>query len=414
MIINEFLIQHKKLFNQTKGEYFHSCTDCGKILSNSFAKSIGLGSTCQKKHEMNYTVIPYFEGCITLFDNLKEDLDVDLIICLDASGHSSMWDDGTKLFAKWFVNNDQPPYNWVEVDDAEISALEKYLKYALEMYEYVPHNLCQKGDKEEWDYFIILTEEASLQMKRKDAIGPQYENFAEYENSVEWHNSKLRFVDAGHRDEIFYHEMIDIRSISSHDMLVGGNKQSPYHIDYPEYSIFQKMYIERFCHGQYGHEWHWENYLNSEGLEQDYGMSRMDSIFGEESDNKNHPSYHDRRMWEELLDHILQKTEYNLPASIKKLTPGTHWMSLDWTQWMFPDLNFGWHCWYPIYNTKGEVVYVDDVWGNNHDNIYMQLEWWYETTFYDDDEYNEKVMDNLEKLIKLSLSNLHTTKPLTT
>ena len=174
------------------------------------------------------------------------------------------------------------------------------------------------------------------------------------------------------------------------------------------------MYIERFCHGQYGHEWHWENYLNSEGIEHDYGMSRMDSIFGEESDNKNHPSYHDRRVWEELLDHILQKTEYNLPASTKKLTPGTHWMSLDWTQWMFPDLNFGWHCWYPIYNTKGEVVYVDDVWENNHDNIYMQLEWWYETTFYDDDGYNNEMEDNLEKLIKLSLSNLHTTKPLTT
>ena len=413
MIINEFLIKHKKLFTQTRGEYFHSCMDCGRSLTNSFAKSIGLGTICQKKHKMNYTVIPYFEGCITLFDNLKEGLDVDLIICIDA--WNSPDDESDSISAKWFVNNDQPPYNWVEVDDAEISALEKYLKYALEMYEYVPHNLCQKGDKEEWDDIIILTKGASLQMKRKDAIGPQYENYIEYENSVEWIGNNLRFVDAGHRDELFYHEMIDIRSISSHDMLVGGNKQSPFHIQYPEYSIFQKMFIERFCRGQYGDEWHWENYLNSEGIEHDYGYSRMDSIFGEDSTCKTHPSYHDRRMWEELIEHILQVTEYHLPPSTRKLNSlFTHWMALDWTQWMFPNLNFGWHCYYPIFNTKGEILYVDDVWENNHDCFYMQLEWWYDTAIYGDDEYNKKAKDNLDKLIKLSLSNLHTTKPLTT
>ena len=407
-MINEFLIEHKKLFTQTKGEYFHSCTECGRTLTNSFAKSIGLGTICQKKHKMNYTAIPYFEGCITLFDDLKEDLDVGLIICLDV-------DFADKLSAKWFVNNDQPPYNWVEVDDAEISVLEKYLKYALEMYEYVPHNLCQKGDKDEWDDLIILTAKASLQMKRKDAIGPQYENFTEYEKSVMWHAQNLRFVDAGHRDEPFYHEMIDIRSISSHDMLKGGNKQSPYHISYPEYSIFQKMYIERFCNGQYGPEWHWECFMNSEGIESDYGMSRMDSIFKEESTDKNHPSYHDRRMWEQIIEYIISDGHHNFPEGIKKLNPSfTHWMSLDWTQWMFPDLNYGWYCWNPIYNTKGEVLYADDVWGSNYDQIYMELEWWHGDTFSDNGEYEKKMKDYLNKLIKLSLSNLHTTKPLTT
>ena len=401
MIIEEFMKHHKEFFPK---DIFQSCMDCGKPLTNPLAKSIGLGTKCQKRHKMNYTIIPYFEDCETLFDNLKEELNVNIIVTLN--------DVGEKIEVQWFVNNDEPPYDWRKIQNTEISSYEKYLIYAISIHEYIPHNLCQKGDKEDWDDVVILTCEAKLQMKKIDACAPQYESFTHYEEET----AKVR-IWCDYECIRDANEMVDLRSISVSDMLHGG-KWSPYHIDYPHYSVFQKMYIERWCTGYNYPAWGWTAWMDEMGLE-DYNEERGDSIFGYGSDDKDHDLHHERRMWESILEciieHAVPHDPYCLPNSILKHTLARTWIELDWTSWMFTPCTAMYHTMHPVYNTKGEVVFAVDQWESNLYDIECQLH-----HYTDDDtidgpfgEYIDETKENLNKLIILSLSNLHTTKTLT-
>jgi len=410
--MKEFKNLHMEAFSKAIGSHFKYCTDCSKVLKDDYAKSIGLGSSCQKRHIINYTIIPEFQECETILDELATELDLEMIIILNRDDERS---------EKWMIQNESPPYDWRDINETDLSEIEKLRKYSINLHKYVPHNLYEGKDVGEWNMLVMLNPSSSLFMKRHEATPGYFEDRNEY-LKVHWTDQDTRYLGDKH-------DKLDIRKLSVKDMLYGDGNYSP--PEYPStrdakemgwHSSFQEAFAEHYQSCNEG--WEWEGYINEIGW------------LNPEDDDLNHlfPSEdiekyrYDLKDWEEVFEQYIEihghlSDDLIMPTQISnnmrndtlenKHMNRLGFFQLDWISWLFPVCS-AYYYYYACYDAAGKVVHVIDTWKQVVDHDLWMIEeysfghYWYSEQMFTDNS------DLYKKLILGCLSNLQMTKPLTT